>query len=189
MLLLIFSAFAVPSDNADGWYLLQSSPVKIECIKSGTKNYCRSTGVIGVQKSVASDTFAHLDQHLSQMGAITAIDRLEPDVLHIVMDYPYPLSDRDYVARFTLRHEGETDIYAWSPIESASAPPKTDVVRLTWLDGEWRFAPEGNNTRVTYVWEADPGGNLPDVSAVWRKAGLLAIQDMANACGTKLVGN
>lgn len=190
MLLLLLSAAraAVPSAGA-AWTSLQASPVKIDCTTVDGKPYCRSTGVIGVPVAQAASTFEHLDQYVSKMGAITAVNRLGTDVLHVVMDYPFPLDDRDYVARFTHRVEADgSHVFAWVPVEHPGAPVSDGVVRLAWLDGEWRFAADGANTRVTYVWEADPGGNLPDVKAVRTKAGTLAIQDMANACATKVLG-
>lgn len=187
MLILISSILAMPPSSAQ-WTTIQSSPVRIECALEGEKPYCRSTGVIGVPVAQASETFAKLDEHVSKMGAIAAVNRLESDTLHVVMDYPFPLDDRDYVARFAHRTEADgTEVYGWVPVVHAGAPPTDGVVRLTWLDGEWRFAPAGGQTRVTYLWQADPGGNLPDVKAVRTKAGTLAIQDIANACGTKIV--
>jgi hypothetical protein len=187
MLLSALAAAAPPTDAK--WAPLQSSPVRIDCADVPGRPYCRSTAVIGVPLAVATRTFEELDRHQDKMGAITLVERLEADVLHVVMDYPFPLSDRDYVARFTRRAESDgTVVYAWTPIEHAAAPPLEGVVRLTWLDGEWRFAAEGSHTRLTYVWESDPGGNLPDVRAVRSKAGFLAIQDMASACGANILG-
>jgi hypothetical protein len=183
-LLLSAAGAAAPPAHAT-WSLLQEKPVRIECTTTGGSPYCRSTGVIGAQASAAARTFSTLDQHVDKMGAIRSVTRLEADVLHVVMDYPFPLSDRDYVARFSHRTEpGGVEVYAWQPVTHAGAPPQDGVVRLSWLDGEWRFAPEGGRTRVTYLWQSDPGGNLPDVDAVRRKAGTLAVQDMAAACGT-----
>lgn len=184
LLSFVLSAMAgLPPDSAT-WVLLQDGQIRIECTTWQSKPYCRSTGVIGVPVATASSTFANLDKYVSRMGAISKVERLESDTLHVVMDYPYPLSDRDYVARFTHTTEGATEVYSWVPVDHAKAPATTDVVRLSWMDGQWRFAAEGENTRVTYIWEADPGGDLPDVSAVRKKAGTLAIQDIANACGT-----
>ena len=157
---------AVPPDDGT-WSSLQESPVKIVCTEVGGKPYCRSTGVIGAPVATARSTFETLDQHVSQMGAITRIDRLEPDVLHVVMDYPFPLKDRDYVARFAHRTEADgTEVFAWTPVVNPNAPATSDAIRLTWLEGEWRFTPAGSQTRVTYVWQADPGGSIPDVGAV-----------------------
>ncbi len=188
LLFLAVAHAAVPGADAV-WSPLQSSPVKIECTTVGTSPYCRSTGIISAPVETAVATFAALDQHVSKMGAIGKVARLEPDVLHVVMDYPFPLSDRDYVARFvkTVQEDGTT-VFAWTPITHASAPEESGVVRLTWLDGEWRFAADGANTRVTYVWQSDPGGGLPDVKAVRKQAGTLAVQDIANACGAKVLG-
>ena len=122
------------------------------------------------------------------VAKISSIRRLETDVLLVVMDYPGLISDRSYVAKFSRRTEADgTEVFAWIPVTHAGAPDDGSTVRLTWLDGEWRFKAEGTNTRVTYVWEADPGGSLPDVGLVRKKAGLYAVQDMANACGTTIV--
>jgi hypothetical protein len=177
---------AVPSDGGT-WSPLQETPVKISCIDQAGKPYCRSTGVIGTSVATAASTFAKLDEHVKQMGAISKIERLEPDVLHIVMDYPFPLKDRDYVARFTRRTEGDTEVFSWVPVTHTGAPPSSDAIRLSWIEGEWRFSPEGTNTRVTYVWQADPGGSLPDVGAVRKQAGFLAVRDIATACGTTIL--
>ena len=70
---------------------------------------------------------------------------------------------------------------------SAAAPDDGQTVRLSWMDGQWRFKDEGGNTRVTYIWQADPGGGIPDVGAVRKQAGYLAILDMANACNTRIL--
>lgn len=179
-------AAAIPGASAT-WTTLTETPVRIECTTANNQPYCRSTGVIGVPVSTAASVFAELDRHVAKMGAITRIDRLEPDVLHVVMDYPFPLSDRDYVARFTRRTEGNAQVFAWVPVTHAKAPDSGETVRLSWMDGEWRFADEGGNTRVTYVWQADPGGGLPDVATVRSKAGYLAVADIANACSTRIL--
>lgn len=185
-LLAVASFAAVPGASAT-WSPLTTSPTLIECTTSGGKPYCRSTAVIGVPVTTAVDVFARLDQHVDKMESITLVERLEPDVLHVVMDYPYPLSDRDYVAKFTRRTDADgSEVFAWAPVEHAGAPGDQSIIRLP-IDGEWRFKAEGNNTRVTYVWMADPGGNLPDANPVRKKAGYLAITDIANAAGTKIL--
>lgn len=169
------------------WTLLSSAPVKIECTTHEEKPYCRATGIIGTTPDKAATTFAELDKHVSQMAAILVVERLEPDVLRIVMDYPWPINDRDYVARFTRTEQEGAQVFTWTPVEHANAPVDPKIVRLTQLDGEWRFAPDGDRTRVTYLWEADPGGGIPDANMVRKKAGLFALTDIATACGTTVL--
>jgi hypothetical protein len=186
MILLASAALALPPATAN-WTNLTTSPVKIDCTDDTGRKVCRSTGVIGVPVATAVATFAELDKHQAKMEKISRIVRLEADTLYVVMDYPGMLSDRSYVARFTRRTDADgTEVFAWVPVVHAGAPDD-GTVRLTWLEGEWRFKSEGSNTRVTYVWDADPGGNLPDASLVYKQAGRLAVQDMANACGTAIV--
>lgn len=188
-MLLTAHALALPGPAAR-WTELTVGKVRVECTTDAGRPYCRSTGVISVPLASAVATFARLDEHQDKMQKISKIERLQPDVLHVVMDYPFPVSDRDYVARFSLRTEADgTVVYGWTPVTDPRAPDDGSTVRLTWLDGEWRFAAEGAHTRVTYVWEADPGGSLPDVGMVRKQAGLFAVQDIANACGATIVSH
>ncbi len=184
--LLAASALALPPSNAT-WSSLATKPVVIDCTEDGGRKVCRSTGVIGVPVETAVSTFATLDEHQAKMEKISKIVRLEPDTLLVVMDYPGMLSDRSYVARFSRRTDPDgAVVFGWVPVTHVGAP-EDNTVRLTWLEGEWRFQDVGGNTRVTYVWDADPGGNLPDAGLVYKQAGQLAIQDMANACGTTIL--
>ncbi len=188
MLLLVISlAFGLPAQTST-WKPLQASPVKIDCTETAAGPYCRSTGVIGAPLETAVLTFEKLDQHVAQMGSISTIERLESDVLRIVMNYPYPIPDRDYVARFDHRVDPDgSHVFVWSPIQHARAPIDPDIVRLDRLDGEWRFKSEGDQTRVTYLWQADPGGRLPDANIFRKKAGQYAIDDMAKATGSQRI--
>jgi len=186
--MLAVTALALPPASAT-WTPLSASPVRIDCTTAQGVPYCRSTGVVNAAQPAVVETFAQLDRHVASMHKISRIDRLEPDVLHVVMDYPFPLTDRDYVARFGRRTESDgTVVFPWSPVTHAKAPDDGSTVRLATMDGEWRFQAEGAGTRVTYVWQSDPGGNLPDVSAVHKQAGLFAIQDIAAACGARVTG-
>jgi hypothetical protein len=181
---LVVSAWALPPATA-AWSPLQAAPVRIDCTEHQGQPYCRSTGVIGAPLADAVAVFEQLDRHVDKMGSIVSVRRLEPDILHVVMDYPWPIQDRDYVARFAHNVEPDgTHVFAWTPTTHPGAPAGAHV-RLDRLDGEWRFAADPAGTRVTYLWQADPGGGLPDVGAVRKKAGQYAIDDMAAATGTK----
>lgn len=184
--LLAAAAFALPPANAT-WSSLTTNPVQIDCTEDGGRKVCRSTGVIGVPVATAVATFAELDKHQAKMEKISKIVRLETDTLYVVMAYPGILSDRSYVAQFSRRTDADgTEVFGWKPVTHAGAPDD-GTVRLTAFEGEWRFKADGGNTRVTYVWDAYPGGNLPDASVVYKTAGKLAVLDMANACGTTIV--
>jgi len=185
--LLAAAALALPPANAS-WTSLTTSPVRIDCTDATGRKVCRSTGVIGVPVATAVATFAELDKHQAKMAKISRIVRLAPDTLYVVMDYPLLFSDRSYVAKFTRRTDADgSEVFGWVPVVHADAPADDGTVRLERLEGEWRFKAEGTNTRVTYVWDADPGPNIPDANPVYKQAGTLAVEDMANACGTKIV--
>ncbi|HNC97292.1 MAG TPA: START domain-containing protein [Myxococcota bacterium] len=185
MLMLILNGWAAPPATAT-WQVISESPVHIECAQG--LPWCRSSGLVGVDQATAVRTFEQLDRYVEKMGAISVVDRLEADVLHVVMDYPFPFSDRDYVARFTRRTEADgTEVFAWTSTDHPKAPVDPAIVRLSWSEGEWSFKPEGGHTRVGYLWQSNPGGGIPDVTAVYKQAGYLAIRDIATACGAEIL--
>jgi len=79
-----------------------------------------------------------------------------------VNDMPWPVTDRDYVLRIQTR--GQRD-----PVEiimDLNATPglqarQDNRVRVDLSDTRYRFIPEGNQTRLTWIQHTDPNGALP----------------------------
>jgi len=84
-------------------------------------------------------------------------------IIYLELDFPFPATDRDMVARFEYTQDPETKVVR-SVVEGMPdyIPEKKGIIRITELEGSWTFTPlPDNKVKVEYQFYADPGGNLP----------------------------
>ncbi len=189
MILLSLSALALARPGADAtWDLLDSSPVRIECTEVSGQPWCRSVGVIAAPIDQVASAMEDMASQSDVFEAVSQIDVLGDDTYRVVLDFPGMFSDRDYVAHFTKRVEGEARIYAWEPVTHPKAPEVDGIVRLSRMAGEWRLEPAGTGTKATYLWQAELMGSFPSwaLSTARKKAGNEALKDLAKTRDAKL---
>lgn len=183
--LLTLPALATTFPGADAqWNKLSGGDPYIECTQVGDEPWCRSTGVVDAPLDKVTDTLRNMAAHQDLFDSIVRIDVLETDTMHIVLDFPSPLSDRDYVAKYTHLQDGATEVFRWESVVHAGAAEESGVVRLPRMAGEWRLtATDDGKTSVTYLWEADVLGNLPSFTQNKARtiAGSKALEDIRKA--------
>ena len=172
MLLLVPVALASwPEPPSTGWATVQDAPL-IACVQDADGRpwcYAEADAQVAFSRVVAvirdldhyPDTFDHVDQ----------VRRVDANTAWIHIDYPSPLTDRDYVARFTQVDDAAVTAPAGSvggfhirfhAAESADAPPTASAVRLPHAAGGYDAWDLGNGrTRIRYTWETEIGGDLP----------------------------
>lgn len=185
--LIATSAYALPSGDAK-WDTLDSAPAKVECTTSSSTTWCRSQGVLKVDSAVVASTLESFHKQVEVFEAVIEMNELEKGLLHVVLDYPMPFDDRDYVARFTPSKEGDVTLYRWVPETHPAAPVTNNRVRLTQMEGEWRITPMGDETLVQYTWQGDVGGNFPNWALPKARAvtGGTVLADLAQALNVSL---
>jgi hypothetical protein len=191
--LALWTLSALAQDPPAGatWEVLQEQPVKVECTTDAAEPWCRATARVGAPSSALANTLEHMADHADKFGSLRSLKALAPNVLHVVIDFPGMLSDRDYVALYAPpTDEGGKRLYRWTATTHAEAPPVDGVVRLPRFAGSWALEPSGAETRVTYTWQADLAGSFPSwaLPIARKKTGGEALGDLAKAAGSKLVG-
>ena len=182
---ILLTALTLPGPTAE-WSTLTKSPSHVECTKAEPV-FCRSTAVFQATQATLTATLGDMPKHKDGFESIVELHELEPNLLHVVMDFPSPLADRDYVARYTQSQgsDGAT-VISWAPVTHPSAPQTEERVRLNEFSGSWTLAgqPDGT-TVVTYLWHASYGGSLPSwaLNTARKKTGAEALKDLANAAG------
>jgi hypothetical protein len=179
MWFLATPAFAIPDESTQWTDVLQSANPRIECATVGTEPWCRSIGLVALPIEKVAATLENMAAHQELFESIVSIRVLTPDTMHITLDYPFPLWDRDYVAKYTRSNDGGVWRYRWEAVTNAAAPPVKGVVRLPRMAGEWKLEPSGGQTQVTYLWQAEVTG-VP-AAAARKIAGNEAIKDITKA--------
>ena len=185
--LLLPAALALPPEGT-AWELLQDKPVRVECATVAGEPWCRSFGLIGAPVDQVGSALKDMRHSADLFQSVLSIDVLPNDVLHITLDYPAPLADRDYVARYSAREEGAARIFTWVPATDPGAPETDAAVRLPAFAGEWRLEPREGGTWVRYTWQAQINGKFPawGYNIAWKRAGFEALRDLARTRGADL---
>lgn len=183
------SAGTIPGDEFV-WNRLTNKPVPVECATINSKPWCRSKGVVHAPIAQVADALKNMRSNAHLFESVLAINVLSEDTLHIVLDYPAPLDDRDYVAQYTYSSDGDAELFTWVPVHHAGAPTNTGAVRLPNFAGEWRLQPSGDHTLVQYTWQAEINGRFPSFAynTAWKKAGHEALKDLAHTQKAALTG-
>lgn len=105
-----------------------------------------------------------------------------PDVVRIVIEGIWPVSDRDAVVRSTFEQDPDTlDVTIRSRAEEDLVEEKRSFVRIPELDNTFLLEPmEDGWTRITFRTFVDPGGRIPSWLAnfVATRAPLTTLRDM-----------
>ena len=104
-------------------------------------------------------------QWVPYMGKISILNRDNQAgefLLHVVMDLPFPLKDRDLIiqSKITRERNGTVNIRNRGMADSRFSQP--DYIRLQDYQGDWTFQRLGaNKVKVTTMGYVNPEGSLP----------------------------
>ena len=94
--------------------------------------------------------------------------RMEPaapksSLYYCKVDFPWPMSDRDFIARSQLRQDPDSrTVFIDVKGQPNEKKEMEDVVRIRSLDIHYELKPlSGNKTHITYRLHSDPGGSIP----------------------------
>ncbi len=178
--LLSAATAAMPGDEAS-WSTVGESPVRVECTEVDGEPWCRSFGLVHAPLEQVSQALKNMRYSADLFESVVSIDIISDTVLHVVLDYPAPLDDRDYVASYTFSQDGDAHLFTWVPA-SDEVPVPDGVVRLPRFAGEWRLEPRDGGTWVRYTWQGEINGSFPSFAYTQarKKAGYEALKDLAH---------
>ncbi len=78
------------------------------------------------------------------------------------INLPWPVENRDFVAHLTVTQNPHTKaVTIDGPAVAGFVPVKKDIVRINGSKGKWVVEPVGNEVKVEYTLQIDPGGAIP----------------------------
>lgn len=152
-------ALAAPTDFSKAEVIVSGEPT-VRCAPFDGQRWCQSVGRFDVPVADVAKVLEDPSKFPTVFPRVTTADPLSEDVLHIVLDMPFPLSNRDYVAKFDVTESNGSKVISWSAVTHPKAPRPAGV-RLTKAAGSWTLTPDGTGTKMTYVWNGELGGGLP----------------------------
>jgi len=124
--------------------------------------WCFSMSTFNTKMDDLLDIIEDVDNYYKTFDSIRQSTRDENDIVHIMVDYPMPLSDRDYVVKFDKILEPYEIIYRFHSSTPFIVPENENYIRLNNAAGEWRLRDMNNGKiLVTYTWNGELKGSAP----------------------------
>ena len=107
----------------------------------------------------------HAVQWVPYMGSIKVLSRDDKKgefLLYMVLDFSFPLKDRDLVVQGKIMKDAQGIITIKNKAVDKGYAKNPDYVRLTHYEGDWTFQKLANNkTKVSTYGYANPEGAIP----------------------------
>tara|TARA_B100001250_G_C19807722_1_gene794158 strand:+ start:2393 stop:2998 length:606 start_codon:yes stop_codon:yes gene_type:complete len=150
-------------DTLTGWENLQSSAISISWRTYDNFPISRAETVLNHSIDKISMTIQDLDHYPDIFDRVTKTNRLETDVVQIVLDMPFPFDGRDYIVKYNIENLDGRWIFVFTAVDHPKGTLGSDHVRLPNAAGIWILtALEPNKTKVLYAWNGELLGNFPD---------------------------
>jgi hypothetical protein len=125
-----------------------------------------------------------LENYYQIFDRVKSSNVLTDDVVHIRIDMPFPISDRDYIVQYKIEKENEYISYKFQAVKDLDIPLNDGSIRLVNAAGEWYLKVVGeSSTKVVYTWNGELSGDFPDwaLTRAWTKQGNEMIEWLAES--------
>lgn len=167
---LIPVLYAQPSSTSSSWKLRKSSEgVEVyyrQAENSPINEIKITTSFNGKLKSLL-EIMRDVQRYPSWVYKCTDAELVERPssseaIYYAVMDFPWPLNDRDFVAGSKIYSSANGKVVITVKGITGRVPEHEERVRVPVLDYRWEFIPLNNDIiQVKYYLRSDPGGELP----------------------------
>ena len=167
-LLIIMQSFGLGLDLKDinqlnNWIILQEKPVKVDWLSYEGFPIGRAEKLIEHNLNEIAEIIEDTDQYPTVFKRVTETKRLDSNIVHVMLDMPFPFSGRDYVIKYSSEKDENIWKFSFYAFDHPEGTLRPGVVRLDNAAGIWILKGLPNNkTMVTYAWHGELLGNFPD---------------------------
>ena len=150
-------------NQLNDWVILQEEPVKVDWLSFKGYPISRAEKLIEHNLNEIAEIIEDIDQYPTVFKRVTETKRLDSNIVHVMLDMPFPFSGRDYVIKYSSEKDGNIWKFSFYAVDHPKGTLKPGVVRLDNAAGIWILKGLPNNkTMVTYAWHGELLGNFPD---------------------------
>ena len=161
-------------DSIKNWSIIQKKVIQIRWTDYEGYPICQTTSVLPFSMESISSIIEDVENYPSVFKRIHKTNTLEKDIVHVMLDMPLFLSNRDYVIQYIKSKNQNTWEFTFNAVKHIDAPEKNNYVRLVNAAGKWKLVPKNKNeTTVSYTWNGELLGDFPSfaLKRAWRTQG------------------
>ena len=174
----------IPPQDIEGWKILNEKEPWVGYVDYENFPWCRATDVFPYSINEIEQFVGKFDTYSNTFSRMIDSDLVDTNVVYLRVDYPFFLSDRDYLVKYSRLIDNKDVYYQWIAVVHPEAPEYDNVVRLINAGGEWALKYiSDNSTKVSYSWNGELRGDFPSFSlnSAWNKAGTEIINELRYA--------
>lgn len=156
------------------WTSLQTGTISIRKTNFLGFPICQAETELVFPLSIISEMIEDVENYPNVFLRVTESRELENDVVHIMLDMPFPFAGRDYIIKYNKHKFGDEWSFRFSAIQHENAPVQKGYVRLIHAAGEWKLTKiNAQRTKVAYTWNGELLGDFPTwgLNSAWIEQG------------------
>ena len=156
------------------WNIIQKDETAIRWTTYGGYPICQATSVLPFSIESISSIIEDVRNYPKVFKRIHKTNILEKDIIHVMLDMPFLLSDRDYVIKYKKNKTQDNWEFTFRAVKHTNAPLDKDYVRLVNAAGKWKLiSKDDNQTLVSYTWNGELLGEFPNfaLERAWKTQG------------------
>ena len=171
-------------DSIINWNIIQEEDIQIRWTDYNGYPICQTISVLPFSMESILSIIENVENYPNVFKRIHRTNILEEDIVHVMLDMPLFLSNRDYVIQYKKNKTQDIWEFTFSAVKHINAPESKNYVRLVNAAGKWKLIPGNNNqTSVTYTWNGELLGDFPRfaLERAWRTQGNEIIHWLSDA--------
>ena len=161
-------------ENLNEWEIIQETDVNLKWTNQNGFPVVRATAKMPFPIDSISKIIEDVKNYPNVFRRIHEIQILDKNIIHIMLDMPFLLSDRDYVIQYSKNKSKATWKFSFNAIDHERAPVIEKYVRLINAFGEWELRRTNENeTLLVYTWNGELLGDFPEfaLKRAWKTQG------------------
>lgn len=161
-------------DSVTDWNIIQKDKTQIRWTEYNGYPICQTISILPFSVESISSIIEDVGNYPNVFKRIHRTNVIEKDIVHVMLDMPFFLSNRDYVIQFRKNKAQSSWEFIFSAVTHKDAPLNKDYVRLVNAAGKWKLIPmDKNQTSVSYTWNGELLGDFPNfaLERAWKTQG------------------
>ena len=174
----------IPPQDIEGWKILNEKEPWVGYVEYENFPWCRAMDIFPYSINEIEQFIGKFDTYSNTFSRMIDSDLVDTNIVYLRVDYPFFLSDRDYLVKYSRLTDNKDVYYKWIAEVHPEVPEYDNVVRLINAGGEWALKYiSDNSTKVSYSWNGELRGDFPSFSlnSAWNKAGTEIINELRYA--------
>ena len=161
-------------DSIKNWNILQNKKIQIKWVNHSDFPICQTRSTLPFSMKSILNIIEDVENYPKVFKRIYKVNILEEDVVHIMLDMPLFLSNRDYIIKYKKNKTPDSWEFSFNAVKHHNAPKTKDHIRLINAAGLWKIIPiDTNKTSIIYTWNGELLGDFPEFAfeRAWKTQG------------------